>query len=117
LGAKVTELGVDPNGKNINEKAGALHPSVMCAEVKRTGAALGIALDGDADRVIFSDENGQVVDGDAIMALCARRMLARGTLVKRTLVTTVMSNIGLERSLGEVGGQLVRTAVGDRYVV
>jgi phosphoglucosamine mutase len=117
LGANVTQLGVDPDGKNINEKAGALHPDEMCKEVKRTGAHLGIALDGDADRVIFSDERGNVVDGDAIMALCARRMLARGTLVGKTLVTTIMSNIGLERAVGEAGGQLVRTAVGDRYVV
>jgi phosphoglucosamine mutase len=117
LGAEVIELGVDPNGKNINDRAGALYPEAMCAEVKRSGAALGIALDGDADRVIFSDEHGNVVDGDAIMALCARRMHARGTLAKGTLVSTVMSNIGLERAMREVGAQLVRTAVGDRYVV
>ena len=117
LGAHVIPLGVEPDGKNINEASGALHPERMCAEVRAAGADLGIALDGDADRVIFSDENGNVVDGDAIMALCAIRMLRRDTLRHRTLVTTVMSNIGLERALRAAGGTLVRTQVGDRYVV
>src|SRR5262249_19429706 len=95
LGAQVTRLGVAPDGKNINDACGALHPDKMCAAVKATGAHMGIALDGDADRVIICDERGVVVDGDAIMALCATRMLRKGTLAQKTLVTTVMSNIGL----------------------
>jgi len=117
LGAKVVPLGVDPDGKNINDGAGALHAEKMCEVVKRERADMGIALDGDADRVIVCDERGQIVDGDAIMALCATRMLRRGTLAKGTLVTTVMSNIGLERAVSGAGGRLIRTAVGDRYVV
>ena len=117
LGADVIALGVKPNGKNINRDAGALHPEHVAHEVVRRGAALGIALDGDADRVIMVDERGQVVDGDAIMALCALRMLKQGRLPKRTVVTTVMSNLGLERSLSAVDGRVVRTNVGDRYVV
>jgi phosphoglucosamine mutase len=117
LGAHVIAIGHEPDGKNINDHAGALHPEEMCAQVRAHGADLGIALDGDADRVIFCDEHGHVVDGDAIMALCGTRMLARGTLRQRTLVTTVMSNIGLERALAAAGGRLVRTQVGDRYVV
>ncbi|HKA86970.1 MAG TPA: phosphoglucosamine mutase [Haliangiales bacterium] len=117
LGAQVTRLGVAPDGKNINDACGALHPDKMCAAVKATGAHMGIALDGDADRVIICDERGVVVDGDAIMALCATRMLRKGTLAQKTLVTTVMSNIGLERAIVGAGGQLVRTQVGDRYVV
>jgi phosphoglucosamine mutase len=117
LGADVTALGIKPNGRNINHNAGALHPEHVAKEVVRRGAALGIALDGDADRVIMVDERGQVVDGDAIMALCALRMLKEGKLPKQTVVTTVMSNLGLERSIRDKGGQLVRTNVGDRYVV
>jgi phosphoglucosamine mutase len=117
LGAHVIALGIAPDGKNINEKTGALHPEAMCQAVRERGADLGIALDGDADRVIICDERGEVVDGDAIMALCATRMLARGRLAQRTLVTTVMSNIGLERALAGAGGRVVRTQVGDRYVV
>jgi len=117
LGAEVTALGVKPNGKNINRDAGALHPEHVAREVVRRGAAIGIALDGDADRVIMLDEHGQVVDGDAVMALCARRMLAQGRLPKSTVVTTVMSNLGLERSVHAAGGRVVRTNVGDRYVV
>jgi phosphoglucosamine mutase len=117
LGAKVIALGVEPDGKNINDGAGALHTEKMCEAVRREHADVGVALDGDADRVIICDEKGEVVDGDAIMALCATRMLARGTLARGTLVTTVMSNIGLERAVTAAGGRLVRTAVGDRYVV
>ena len=117
LGADVTAIGVDPDGRNINAGAGALHPEHVAAEVTRTGAALGIALDGDADRVIVVDEKGQVVDGDAIMALCATRMLRAGKLARGTLVTTVMSNLGLDRAIERAGGSVVRTAVGDRYVV
>lgn len=117
LGADVIAQGVKPNGKNINKDCGALHPEHVQSEVQRRGAALGIALDGDADRVIMVDERGQVVDGDAIMALCALRMLKKGLLAKNTLVTTVMSNLGLERALVAGGANVVRTAVGDRYVV
>jgi phosphoglucosamine mutase len=117
LGASVTSLGVKPDGTNINDVCGALHPVDMCKKVRDTGAAIGIALDGDADRVIICDERGEVVDGDAIMALCATRMLRRGTLQKGTVVATVMSNIGLDRAVRGMGGKLVRTAVGDRYVV
>lgn len=116
LGAEVVAIGVAPDGKNIND-GGALNPKVMCEAVREHKADLGVALDGDADRVVICDENGQVVDGDAIMALCATRMLAKGTLAHRTLVTTVMSNIGLERAMRAAGGHVVRTQVGDRYVV
>lgn len=117
LGAEVFAIGVDPDGKNINDKCGAVHPSACAAEVLRSRADLGIALDGDADRVIVIDEKGNEVDGDAVMALCATRMLQERKLKKKTLVATVMSNLGLERAIQSAGGKLVRTAVGDRYVV
>jgi phosphoglucosamine mutase len=117
LGAQVIALGVDPDGRNINEGCGALHPQAMAAEVRRVGAAAGIALDGDADRLILCDERGQMVDGDQVMAILGTRLLARGALPGKTVVATVMSNLGLERALASAGGRLVRTAVGDRYVV
>jgi phosphoglucosamine mutase len=117
LGANVTSLGVKPNGVNINREAGALHPDNARAEVVKRRAQIGIALDGDADRVIVIDEKGQVVDGDAVMAMCAARMLKSGALRKKTVVATVMSNLGLEHALARAGAKLVRTAVGDRYVV
>ncbi len=117
LGADVTALGVSPNGRNINKAAGALHPEGVIREVGKRKAHLGIALDGDADRLIVVDETGAVVDGDAVMALCASRMIADDKLQKNTLVTTVMSNMGLEHALQRAGGRLERTAVGDRYVV
>ena len=117
LGAEVHALGVKPNGKNINHNAGALHPEHMASEVVRRGASIGIALDGDADRVIMVDEKGQVVDGDVIMALCARRLLRLGRLPRNTVVTTVMSNLGLERAMHAQKGKVLRTNVGDRYVV
>jgi phosphoglucosamine mutase len=117
LGANVTALGCRPNGQNINKNCGALHPEHVINEVKKTKAAIGIALDGDADRVIIVDEKGQIVDGDAVMALCATRLLKSGRLFKKTLVATVMSNMGLERALEAAGGTVKRTAVGDRYVV
>jgi len=116
LGATVYPLGVKPNGRNIN-RTGALHPNHVASEVVKRKARLGIALDGDADRVIVVDERGQIVDGDAIMALCATHMLATRRLPKKTLVTTVMSNLGLERAIADAGGKLIRTPVGDRYVV
>jgi len=117
LGAGVTTLGVHPDGHNINLDSGSLHPEVVCREVRRTGAHLGVALDGDADRVIFADENGNEVDGDKIMGLLAWDLMRRGQLNKNTLVATVMSNMGLEIAMKEMGGSLVRTPVGDRYVV
>ncbi|MBV9948050.1 MAG: phosphoglucosamine mutase, partial [Myxococcales bacterium] len=117
LGAHVTAIGVKPNGTNINKEAGALHPEHVSAEVLKRGAAIGVALDGDADRVIVVDEKGRIVDGDQIMAMCAARMVSEGTLKKRTLVATVMSNLGLEHALARAGGTLLRTQVGDRYVV
>ena len=117
LGADVIQLGCRPNGTNINRNCGALHPEHVAHEVKRQGAQLGVALDGDADRVIFVDEKGEIVDGDAIMALCATRLIKQKKLRKKTLVTTVMSNMGLDRALEAAGGKIVRTGVGDRYVV
>lgn len=117
LGARVTSIGVKPNGMNINRGVGALHPEHLCAEVRRREAAIGIALDGDADRVIVVDEKGAIVDGDAVMAMCAQRMIRDGELRNAAVVATVMSNIGLERALARHGARLVRTPVGDRYVV
>jgi phosphoglucosamine mutase len=117
LGADVIALGVEPNGRNINDGVGALHPEHMAAEVRRTGSQLGVALDGDADRVMLSDEHGDIVDGDQLMAILGTRMLEEGTLTDKTVVATVMSNLGLERALAAKGGKLLRTAVGDRYVV
>ena len=117
LGAEVLRLGTHPNGRNINDACGALHPDHVAEQVRRRRAAVGIALDGDADRVIFVDERGRVVDGDAIMALCGTRLLRAGRLPKRTVVATVMSNMGLEHALAAAGGKLERTSVGDRYVV
>jgi len=117
LGAEVFTIGVKPNGKNINHKCGALHAEACAREVRRHHADLGIALDGDADRVIILDEKGNDVDGDVVMALCAAHMLRARKLKKRTLVATVMSNLGLERAVERHDGKLVRTVVGDRYVV
>jgi phosphoglucosamine mutase len=117
LGATVIAIHTNPNGKNINARAGALYPEAMCEAVRLHDAHLGVALDGDGDRCVLCDEHGNVIDGDAVMALCATRMLAAGTLAKNTLVTTVMSNIGLERAMKDRGGIVVRTQVGDRYVV
>jgi phosphoglucosamine mutase len=117
LGAEVISIHDQPDGKNINAKAGALHPQAMCERVVAEGAQIGLALDGDADRVVICDEKGRIVDGDAVMALCASRMLAARTLAHNTLVATVMSNIGLERAVRSAGGKVVRTPVGDRYVV
>ena len=117
LGAEVIQVGDEPNGTNINEDCGALHPGKMCELVKRYRANLGIAVDGDADRVIIADEHGEEVDGDTIMAMVGLRMLERKELKKDTVVATVMSNLGLERAIDGAGGKLVRTSVGDRYVV
>jgi phosphoglucosamine mutase len=117
LGARVTAIGVRPNGVNINREVGALHPEHARAEVRKRGADIGVALDGDADRVIIIDEAGEVVDGDAVMAMCAIRMMRENELRNGTVVATVMSNLGLERALEVRGARLLRTPVGDRYVV
>ncbi len=117
LGARVTAIHTKPDGKNINARAGALYPQTMCEAVRHHDAHIGIALDGDADRVVLCDEHGNVVDGDAVMALCATRMIKEERLAKQTLVATVMSNLGLERAVRAAGGRVVRTQVGDRYVV
>jgi phosphoglucosamine mutase len=117
LGADVISLYDQPNGMNINQGCGSLHPEVICRAVVANGAHIGIAYDGDADRVILCDENGRVVDGDAVMAICGLHMLREGRLRNNTLVATVMSNLGLERALQEAGGKLLRAAVGDRYVM
>ncbi len=117
LGAEVVALGNAPDGRNINDGVGALHPEHAAEVVRASGAHMGVALDGDADRLVVVDEHGDVVDGDAVMALLARQMLREGKLAKGTLVATVMSNLGLERAMREAGGRLVRCQVGDRYVV
>lgn len=117
LGADVHEMGVEPNGLNINDGCGALHPQGLQAAVLEAGAHMGIALDGDADRVIVVDEKGRVVDGDQIMAACAQDLLLKGELRHNTLVATIMSNLGLDRYLKTLGGVVVRSPVGDRYVV
>jgi phosphoglucosamine mutase len=117
LGAEVIPIGVKPNGTNINAGCGSLHPEIMSEAVKEHRADLGIALDGDADRVIFVDEFGNNVDGDQIMAICATEMLKQKRLQKNTLVATVMSNMGLDIAIRKAGGKVVKTAVGDRYVV
>ncbi len=117
LGARVISIGTEPNGTNINAQCGALFPENLAQKVVEHNAQIGIALDGDADRVIVVDEKGEIVDGDAIMAICARDLLEQNRLVKNTVVATVMSNQGLEVALSQIGAKLVRTKVGDRYVV
>jgi len=116
LGAEVITLGVSPNGTNINAGCGSLYPHVMAEAVREYRADVGIALDGDADRVIFVDEHGSEVDGDHIMAICATHLLKNNALAKNTLVATVMSNMGLDIAMRNAGGQVVKTGVGDRYV-
>jgi phosphoglucosamine mutase len=117
LGADVISLYDQPNGMNINQGCGSLHPEVVSRAVVANRAGLGIAFDGDADRLILCDERGAVVDGDAIMAICALRMMQEGRLKQNTLVATVMSNLGLELAMQKAGGRLVRAAVGDRSVM
>ena len=117
LGAEVFTIGVDPDGFNINDKVGSTAPDQLRAKVKETRADIGIALDGDADRVIIVDEKGEIVDGDQFMAVIAQSWHARGKLKGGGLVATVMSNLGLERYLGSIGLGLERTKVGDRYVL
>ncbi len=117
LGAEVVPVGVSPDGFNINQECGSTYTQTAAEAVVQHGADMGICLDGDADRVMIIDENGQVADGDQIMALMASRWATNGTLKGSTLVATVMSNLGLERYLQGQGLTLHRTAVGDRYVV
>jgi phosphoglucosamine mutase len=117
LGARVYALGVDPDGENINEGAGALHPENLQDAVLAHGAAVGVALDGDADRAIFVDEQGAVVDGDEVMAILAAELHARGELREATLVATVMSNLGLHVAMRDLGIRVTTTPVGDRHVV
>ncbi len=117
LGAEVISIGIDPDGRNINDNCGAVHTDRMCSEVILSGADIGIALDGDADRLIVCDEKGQVIDGDQILALVGREWKKAGILKGNGVVTTVMSNLGLERYLKANGMKHIRTQVGDRYVV
>jgi len=117
LGAEVFTIGVDPNGRNINDGVGSQHPETLVEKVRELRADVGIAVDGDADRVVMACEKGRLLDGDALLAICARDLAERERLAGRAVVATVMSNLGLERALDEIGVRLVRTQVGDRYVV
>jgi phosphoglucosamine mutase len=117
LGAEVFPIGVDPDGFNINRDCGSTAPEALCAKVREMRADIGIALDGDADRVVIADEKGHIVDGDQIMALIAESFKEDGKLAKPAIVGTVMSNLGLERHLVSNGLELIRTRVGDRYVL
>ncbi|WP_260926347.1 phosphoglucosamine mutase [Novosphingobium sp. 9] len=117
LGAEIVAVGVNPNGKNINKACGSTHPSLLQETVVSSGADIGIALDGDADRLIVVDEKGKVVDGDQIMALIGSQWAMQGRLRGGGVVATIMSNLGLERFLNGQGLTLERTAVGDRHVL
>ena len=117
LGAEVVKFGVEPDGFNINKDCGSTEPAALAAKVREVRADIGIALDGDADRVLIVDERGHIVDGDQLMAVIAESWNADGRLAKPGVVATVMSNLGLERYLGKLGLTLARTAVGDRYVL
>jgi phosphoglucosamine mutase len=117
LGAEVIICGNHPDGMNINKDCGSMHPENLCRKVVEHKAYLGIAHDGDADRVLLCDETGTLIDGDDIMAIAALDMLVQGTLAEKTLVTTVMSNAGLEAALKSAGGNIIRTAVGDKNVI
>jgi phosphoglucosamine mutase len=117
LGAEVIPIGVEPDGFNINRDVGSTAPDTLARKVKELRADIGIALDGDADRVLIVDETGRIVDGDQLMAVIARSWRDDGLLSAPGIVATIMSNLGLERYLGEIGLSLARTAVGDRYVL
>ncbi len=117
LGAEVIVANNQPNGTNINDRCGSMHPEEIQRLVKRSGAAVGITHDGDADRVLLCDENGEIVDGDEILAIAAVDLLQNGRLQRNTVVATVMSNFGLDEALAARGGRVVRTKVGDRYVI
>ena len=117
LGAEVVEIAVEPDGKNINRDCGALHAEAAGRMVKECGADLGVCLDGDADRVIFTDESGQIVSGDKTLAMCALGLKESGKLKADTMVATVMSNLGLDEAMREAGISVLRTGVGDRLVL
>lgn len=117
LGAELILINVSPDGMNINDNCGAVHPEGMAQAVVENNADVGISFDGDADRVIFADEKGNIVDGDKIMGICAIDMMESGRLKNNTIVSTVMSNIGFEFSMNKKGVQLIRSQVGDRYVM
>ena len=117
LGAEVVVFGNQPDGSNINKDCGSMHPELVCQKVRELRADLGIAHDGDADRVLLCDEAGVLTDGDDIMAICALDLLAQDALARKTLVATVMSNAGLEAALKSAGGAVVRTGVGDKNVI
>ncbi|MDB6022528.1 MAG: phosphoglucosamine mutase, partial [Pedosphaera sp.] len=117
LGAEVIVYGNQPDGTNINKECGSMHPEIMCQKVHEHRADIGIAHDGDADRVLLCDETGAMIDGDDIMAIAARDMLEQNQLAEKTVVTTVMSNNGLDAFIRECGGNTVRTAVGDKNVI
>jgi phosphoglucosamine mutase len=117
LGGEVVITHASPDGRNINEACGALHPEIVAAQVKKCQAIMGITFDGDADRALFADEHGRVVNGDAVLLLSARDLQARGLLTNSTVVATTMSNMGLEAALKRSGIEMLRAAVGDKYVL
>ena len=117
FGGTVVLTHASPDGRNINEQCGALHPEIVAAEVTARGADAGVTFDGDADRALFADEHGKVVNGDAVLLIAARDLLARGTLRQNTVVATSMSNMGLEAALRRDGITMLRAAVGDKYVL
>src|SRR5699024_7781281 len=117
LEADVTTMGASPNGLNINDKVGSTHPEALAELVKEKGADVGLAFDGDGDRVIAVDENGEIVDGDQILYICGKYMNEHGKLNHSTVVSTVMSNLGYYKALEQIDIQSKQTAVGDRYVV
>jgi phosphoglucosamine mutase len=117
LGAEVIVYGDQPDGMNINKDCGSMHPEQVCQQVRSHKACLGIAHDGDADRVLLCDETGTLIDGDDIMAIAGCEMLAENRLAEKTVVSTVMSNAGLEAAINSAGGKVVRTAVGDKNVI
>jgi phosphoglucosamine mutase len=117
LGAEVIVYGDQPDGMNINKDCGSMHPEQMCRKVREHQACIGIAHDGDADRVLLCDETGALIDGDDIMAIAGLEMLAQGTLGEKTVVSTVMSNAGLEVAINQAGGKVIRTSVGDKNVI
>ena len=117
LDAEVIAIGIEPDGVNINHECGSTEPAALCQKVKEMRADVGIALDGDADRVLIADERGRIVDGDQLLAVIAECWNAESRLAKPGIVATVMSNLGLERYLAKLGLELVRTPVGDRYVL
>ena len=117
LGADVITYGNQPDGKNINKDCGSMHPGLLCQKIWEHRADLGIGHDGDADRVLMSDENGKLIDGDDILAIAALDLLEQGALREKTVVATVMSNAGLEAAMQQAGGQMLRTPVGDKNVI